>query len=67
MKDGKRVVFVRKGSSYQQREVKIQNESESRAVIDGLDEGSEVGLLDPTVPRKRTGSASAGGDTQGAP
>jgi HlyD family secretion protein len=65
MKDGKRVVFVRKGSSYTQREVKIQSESESRAVIDGIDEGSVVALLDPTVPRKRT--SSAGGDTQGAP
>ena len=67
MKDGKRVVFVRKGSSYQQHEVKIQNESESRAVIDGIDEGSVVALLDPTAPRKRAGSGFAGGDTQGAP
>ena len=67
MKDGKRVVFVRKGSSYQQREVKIQSESESRAVIDGIDESSFVALLDPTAPRKRTDSGSASGDTQGAP
>ena len=65
MKDGKRVVFVRKGRSYQQREVKIDSESESRAVIDGIDEGSVVALLDPTAPRKRTGSA--GGNTKGAP
>ncbi len=65
MKDGKRVVFVRKARSYQQREVRIKSESESRAAIDGLDDGSEVALLDPTVPHKRSGAAAA--DNQGAP
>ena len=33
MKDGKRVVFVKAGSSYQQREVQIKGESETRAII----------------------------------
>jgi biotin carboxyl carrier protein len=67
MKDGKRVVFVRKGGSYQRREVQIKSESESRAAIDGLDEGTEVALLDPTVPHKQSGSGSAAGNTEGAP
>ena len=62
MKDGKRVVYVRQGGSYQQREVRIKSECESRAAIDGLDEGAEVALLDPTVPHKQsaTGAAAEG-------
>jgi HlyD family secretion protein len=59
MKNGKRVVFVKAGSSYQQREVQIKGESETRAIIGGLADGSEVALLDPTVPRK-TGPAGSG-------
>ena len=66
MKDGKRVVYVRKGGSYQQHEVKIKSESESRAAVDGLPEGTEVALLDPTVPHKQTGAGSAAG-LEGAP
>lgn len=59
MKDGKRVVFLRKGGSYQQREIKVVCEDETRAAVDGLEQGSEVTLLDPTVPRKQaTASAS---------
>jgi hypothetical protein len=67
MKDGKRVVYVRAGSSYRQREVQINGESESRAVIAGLPEGTEVTILDPSVPRKtgQPGSGSAG--SMGAP
>lgn len=66
MKDGKRVVFVRKAGSYQQREVKIKSESESRAAIDGLEEGAELALIDPTVPHKQTGAGSAAA-VEGAP
>jgi HlyD family secretion protein len=59
MKDGKRVVYVKKGNEFEQREVKIQNEGESRAAIEGLSAGSEVALVDPTAPRKMGASASA--------
>ena len=67
MKDGKRIVYLKKGSSYQQREVKIQSESESRAAIEGIEPGSQVALLDPTVPHKQMGTGSAIGSTQGVP
>lgn len=60
MKDGKRVVYVKSGSGYEQREVRIESENESRAAIRGLDAGTEVALIDPTVPRK---AAPAGGST----
>jgi HlyD family secretion protein len=57
LKDNKRVVYVRHGSSFDPREVKIQAENESRAAIEGIGAGTEIALIDPTAPRK---SANAG-------
>ena len=68
LKEGKRIVFVKDGSRYDQLEVKVQNESESRAAVEGLKEGSRVALIDPTVPRKVSGGGvSANGGTGGTP
>jgi HlyD family secretion protein len=58
LKDGKRVVYVKKGSGFDPREVKIQSEGESRAAIEGLNEGTRVALIDPTAPRKAGNSAA---------
>lgn len=51
-KDGKRVVYSKKAGGYDQREVKIQTQTESRAAVSELNEGTQVALIDPTVPRK---------------
>ncbi len=59
MKDGKRVVFVKQGGSYHQQEIKVKSESESRAIIEGVPEGTPLALLDPTVPQKTSGSSAA--------
>lgn len=68
MKDGKRIVFVRNGSSFEPREVKIQAENESRAAIEGLGVGTEVALIDPTATRKSASpSAPAAPPGGGAP
>jgi len=62
LKDGKRIIYVKKGNGYEQREVKIQSQNESRAAIEGVEAGSIVAMADPTAPRKSTGTpASAGG------
>ena len=66
LKDGKRIVYVKKGNGYEQREVKIQSENESRATVEGLEEGSKIALVDPTAPRKATGN-SASGNPEGTP
>lgn len=58
MKEGKRIVYARRGNGYEQREVKIEFANESRAAIQGLAEGTEVAMVDPTVPRK---TAPSGG------
>jgi multidrug resistance efflux pump len=67
LKDGKRIVYVKKGNGYEQREVKIQNENESRAAIEGIEEGSVVTLVDPTAPRKTGSGGSAAGSIGGTP
>src|SRR6266576_838079 len=60
MKDGKRIVYLRNGKGFEQRNIKIPYENESRAVVEGLQVGNQVALLDPTVPRQ-TGESSASG------
>jgi HlyD family secretion protein len=63
LKDNKRVVYVRNGSSFDTREVKIEAENESRAAIEGISAGTEIALVDPTAPKK---AASSGGSPAGA-
>lgn len=60
MKDNKRVVFLRNGSSFEPREAKIQAENESRAAIEGLGVGAEIALVDPTAARKPGNSTPSG-------
>jgi multidrug efflux pump subunit AcrA (membrane-fusion protein) len=57
-KDGKQTVYLKSGRNFEQRQVKIQWENESRAAIEGLRERDEVSLVDPTTPRKTGASAS---------
>ena len=68
MKDGKRFVYVDTGKGYEQRSIKIVGESESKAVVEGLGEGTRVTLVDPTAPRNSGSSgATATATSTGAP
>jgi multidrug efflux pump subunit AcrA (membrane-fusion protein) len=67
LKDGKRIVYVKNGDGYDQREVKIQSQNESRAAVEGLPDGSRVALIDPTAPRKGAGSSTTSGSLGGTP
>jgi HlyD family secretion protein len=67
LKDGKRIVYVKKGNGYEQREVKIQSENESRAAIEGVEEGGVVAMVDPTAPRKTAAPAATAGGIGGTP
>ena len=67
LKDGKRFVYAKKANGYEQKEIKIQSENESRAAIDGLEEGTQVAMVDPTAPRKSGGAGSSTGSTEGTP
>jgi len=59
LKDNKRVVYVRNGSNFDTREVKIQAQNESRAAIEGIDAGTEIALVDPTAPKKTSSTNSS--------
>jgi multidrug efflux pump subunit AcrA (membrane-fusion protein) len=54
-KNGKNHVFVKVGERFEQREVKVEQRTESRLAISGVGEGTEIALVDPTA---RAGSAS---------
>jgi multidrug efflux pump subunit AcrA (membrane-fusion protein) len=57
-KNGKTHVFVKVGDRFEQREVKVEHLTESRAAIAGLSDGTEVALTDPTIARPTSNSSS---------
>ena len=67
LKENKRIVYVKNGVNFDQREVKIQAENESRAAIEGVSAGTEIALIDPTAPRKTSSSSAAPPGGGGAP
>jgi len=57
---------VKRGKDYEQKEIEIKDETESRAVIEGLNDGTTVAMIDPTLPRKQGSAgtpATPGGGT----
>jgi len=48
-KNGKTHVFARVGERFEKRDVKIEHVTESRVILSGLPEGTEVALVDPTA------------------
>jgi HlyD family secretion protein len=58
-KNGKTHVYVKTGDRFEEREVRVVQRTESRAALEGLAEGTEVALIDPTVARSQSGSASS--------
>jgi multidrug resistance efflux pump len=59
-KNGKTHVFAKNGDRFEQRDVKVVQRTESRVAVEGLPEGTEVALVDPTVMQasKPSGAAS---------
>jgi multidrug efflux pump subunit AcrA (membrane-fusion protein) len=58
-RSGKNHVFVRVGERFEQREVKVTQRTESRVVVEGLTEGLDIALVDPTVRPAGTTSPTA--------
>jgi HlyD family secretion protein len=58
-KNGKTHVFVKNGDRFDQREVKVEYLTESRVVIKGLTEGTEVALVDPTAAKAAAPTSTA--------
>ena len=57
-KNGKSHIFVKSGDRFEEREVKVEQRSESRVAISGVPEETEIALVDPTA-RSATATASA--------
>ena len=49
---------MKNGDRFEQREVKVVQRTESRAAVEGLPEGTEIALVDPTVQRRSGAAAS---------
>lgn len=61
-KDGKSHVYVRNAGGFTMTEVKILHRNESRVVVEGINEGDEIALVDPTAgPAAATGATTAAG------
>jgi multidrug efflux pump subunit AcrA (membrane-fusion protein) len=58
-KEGKPVVYVRRGSGWEARDVRIKYLTESRAIIDGLPEGTEVALVNPDKQKNKAAGRAA--------
>jgi HlyD family secretion protein len=56
--DGKPVVFVRRGRSFEPREVKVSHRTESHVVLTDLPVGTEVALRNPLAEDKSSGPSA---------
>jgi multidrug resistance efflux pump len=56
---GKNHVFVKVGDRFEEREVKVTQRTESRVVIEGVSDGTEVTLVDPTIRQTRGAQPTA--------
>ena len=63
-KDGKPIVYVKRGDSFEPTPVKVKYRTESRIVIEGISEGAEVAVVNPANRQKggpRSNSLPASG------
>lgn len=59
-KDGKSHVYLRDAGGFTMTEVKILHRNESRVVIEGIEEGAEIALVDPTKSPSSSTTPAAG-------
>lgn len=59
-KSGKTIVYLRNGMGFEPREVKVGTRTETQVVVEGVDEGAEVSLLDPTLGTAKKADATRG-------
>jgi hypothetical protein len=57
--DGRSYAYVKQGGTFVPKDVKLMRRSEMRVVVDGLTEGQEVALSNPTEMEKKK---AAGGN-----
>jgi HlyD family secretion protein len=57
-KNGKNHLFVKTGDRFEPRDVKVVQRTESRMAIEGVDEGAEIALIDPTAAAQKSPAAA---------
>ena len=58
-KNGKNYVFLQVGPDrFDRRDIKVENRTESRAVVSGLSEGDVIALIDPDIATSRSKASS---------
>jgi len=67
MSNNKRVVYVKNGSGFEAKEIKVVAETESRSAIEGVSAGAEIAFVNPTEQKRSTTSADAGPALAGGP
>lgn len=56
-RDGKEIVYLKNGSAFVPRDVKVTNRTEGQVIVEGLGEGAEVALANPDQkPKAASGS-----------
>jgi len=65
--DGKSTLYVRAGSAdaFSPKQVKVLHRTESQIAIEGVDEGTEVALVDPVAAMKLSGAPTTGSSPLG--
>lgn len=66
-KESKQVVYVKNGTSFEARELKIVAQNESRTAVEGVSADTEVAMVDPTAPRKSSSTSQASAGAGGQP
>jgi len=67
LKESQQVVYVKSGSNFDPRQIKVVAENESRAAVEGLAVGTEIAMVDPTAARKTSNSSSSASPAGGQP
>jgi multidrug efflux pump subunit AcrA (membrane-fusion protein) len=52
-KNGRNFVYLQTGDRFEQRDIKVENATESRAIVSGLNEGDVIALVDPDLALRR--------------
>jgi hypothetical protein len=60
-REGKPMVFLRVGQGFEPRPVTLKYRTESQVVLEGLDAGAEIAMVNPDTMISATKSGSAGG------
>ncbi len=57
-KSGKTFVYLKNGDRFERKDVKVTNSTESRAAVEGLNDGDVIALVDPEIAAKRSKPSS---------